>query len=148
MGDQLTTSGYFWQLCGKLPWLYLPSVFTHTYPHTLTLTIITIVFPDQVWAGTVRPTSIENVQSCREVSQRERERVCAVIDPQVFIFLQCLNIFLSTSLMACVDITHADKHVSVSRPQIYSLCEINGSIRMPQHLEDFSATYNETDLQQ
>lgn len=50
--------------------------------------------------------------------------------------------------MACVDITHADKHVSVSRPQMYSLCEINGSIRMPQHLEDFSATYNETDLQQ
>lgn len=50
--------------------------------------------------------------------------------------------------MACVDITHADKHVSVSRPQMYSLCEINGSIRMPQHLEDLSATYNETDLQQ
>lgn len=114
------------------------------------MTITTIVLPDQVWASTVRPTSIENVQSCREVSQRKREResVCAVIDPQVFIILQCLNIFLSTPLMACVDITHADKHVSVSRPQMYSLCEINGSIRMPQHLEDLSATYNETDLQQ
>lgn len=122
--------------------------FSHTPPHKLTLTTCIIVFPDQVLASTVRPPSIENVQSCREVSQRERKP--AVIDPQVFIILQCLNIFLSISLMVCVDIIHADKHVSVSRPQIYFVCEINGSLRdaTTTRSKVFNATWKETDLRQ